>query len=315
MNITVLDSETMGNDVDFSVLKKFGNLELYKTTSPDKVVERLEKTDIVILNKVKLGSDILSQCNNLKLICVFATGYDNIDVQFCGDNNIALCNVKGYSTDSVTQTTVALVLNLISKIKPYTRFVSTGEYTKSGFANKISPVFYELNGKTWGIVGLGAIGKKVAEVAQAFGCKVVANKNTPVDDFECVSLDELCERSDIISVHVPLNEKTEKLISEEKISKMKKDVILVNVARGAVFDEEAVCNAVINGKIGGLGVDVYSVEPFENDHPYNRILDNDNVMFTPHMAWAAFESRTRCLNEIVMNIESFIKNEKRNRII
>ncbi len=315
MKITVLDSGTMGKDLNFSVLKKFGVLELYKSTTSDEVAERLKETDVVILNKVKLYESVLSKCEKLKLICVFATGYDNIDIGFCEKNDIALCNVKGYSTDSVAQITVALVLNIMSKLNEYSNFVSSGKYTETGLPNKISPVFYELAGKTWGIVGLGAIGRKVAEVAKAFGCRVIANKNTPVDDFECVGIDELCSNSDIISVHVPLNKQTISLISEEKLRLMKKDVILVNVARGAVFDEKAVADAVISGKIGGLGVDVYSTEPFGKEHPYNKIKNKDNVIFTPHMAWAAFEARKRCLEEICLNIESFLNGEKRNRIV
>ncbi len=315
MKITILDSDTMGKDIDFSILEKIGQVKVYKTTSPNQICERLQETQVVILNKVKLNEDVLSKCNQLKLICVYATGYDNIDVNYCKNNQIALCNVQGYSTDSVAQITLAMVLNLISKMKLYSKFVSEGEYTKLGLANKISPVFCELKGKTWGIVGLGAIGRRVAEIAKVFGCEVIANKNIPVDDFNCVSLKELCKKSDIISVHVPLNENTKGLIGKEEIELMKKDVILVNVARGAVFDEQAVTDGVLNDKIGGLGVDVYSAEPFDKEHPYNKLLDKDNVILTPHMAWAAYEARKRCLDEIVLNIESFLNGTERNRIV
>ena len=315
MKITVLDSDTMGKDIDFSVLEKFGTVEKFGLTSQEDVTERLKDSNVVILNKVKLNGEILSRCPQLKLICVFATGFDNIDIDYCGKNNIAVCNVKGYSTDSVAQITVALVLHLMCNFKNYTNFVSSGRYTEAGMPNKISPVFYELKDKTWGIVGFGAIGRKVAEIAKAFGCNIIVNKNTPVDEIECVSLEELCEKSDIITVHVPLNEKTRGLISAEQIDKMKKGVVLVNVARGAVFDEEDVTNGVLEGKIGGLGVDVYSTEPFDKNHPYNKLLDKENVVLTPHMAWAAYEARNRCLQEIVKNIESFENKEDRNRII
>jgi glycerate dehydrogenase len=175
-------------------------------------------------------------------------------------------------------------------------------------------VYHELRGKTWGIVGLGNIGRAVAKVAEAFGAKVIAYKRTPVDDYECVGIDELCERSDIITLHCPLNDGTRNLISKDLIAHMKKDVIIVNEARGSVVNEMDIKNAIINGDIGAFGSDVYSVEPFGEDHPFCEIKDKSNVLLTPHAAWGAYEARVRCLEIICDNIDAFISNKIKNRV-
>ena len=181
--------------------------------------------------------------------------------------------------------------------------------------NILTPVYHELAGKTWGIIGYGGIGRKVGAVAEAMGCRVVVNKRTPVDDAECLTLDELLSVSDIVTLHVPLNDGTRKMIGKRELELMKDGVILVNVARGAVFDEEAVAEAVESGKIGFLGCDVYSTEPMPASHPYYRIRSHENVCLTPHMAWGAYEARERCMNEIYKNIRAFLDGEQRNRIV
>ena len=250
----------------------------------------------------------------LKLICVTATGYDNIDLNYARENSIAVCNVRGYSTDSVCQVTVSMALYLLSNIYEYEKYVSSGEYTKSGVANRLSPVYHEISGKTWGIVGLGNIGRQVAKVAEALGCKVICHKRTEDKEFRCVSLETLMRESDIISVHVPLSKETENMIDKEMISLMKKESILINVARGAVCDEAALCEAVRAGRIAGIGIDVYSKEPFSKDSPYNSVMHLPNVCLLPHMAWGAYEARERCVCEVIENINAFFNGEIRNRV-
>lgn len=314
MKIKILDAATLGEGLDFSVLERFGEVESFGDTLPEDVAERIADADIIIINKIKINRDSLRLAKKLKLVCIFATGYDNINIDDCREKGIAVCNVKGYSTHSVAQLTVLMALTLIEKIGDYTDFVKSGGYTESGIANRLIPINHELYGKTWGIVGAGAIGKQVAKVAEAFGCRVLAFKRTPEKGLNCVSLDTLLKESDIISLHTPLNDGTRSLIGERELDMMKNDAILINVARGAVTDENAVANAVLDGKIGAFATDVYSVEPFGTDHPMARIVNCKNVMLTPHMAWGALEARVRCLDEIMQNIESFLNGGKRNRV-
>ena len=313
MKTVILDGKTLGDDINLDIFGE--DTEIYGTTEPCDVAERIGDAEVVIINKIKLGEQNLADAKNLKLICVAATGYDNIDTAYCKKKGIAVCNVVGYSAQSVAQLTISMALSLVMHQKEYNEFVKSGEYTKSGVANRLVPTYYEVAGKTWGIVGLGNIGKQVAKVAEAMGCKVLAFKRTPSDEYEMATLSEIMEQSDIISVHLPASAETNGIISREMISKMKKNAILVNVARGVVTDEEALCDAVLDGKIAGLGIDVYSKEPFSEDHPMNRIKDMDNVILTPHIAWGAYESRVRCLDEIRKNIESFSRGDKRNRIV
>ena len=315
MRIVILDAATLGEALDFSVLNRFGEVVLYDNTSAELVAERVENADVVIINKIKINATTLKDNRSVKLVCVFATGYDNIDLAFCKERSIAVCNVKGYSTHSVAQLTVLMALSLLVKINAYTDFIRDGGYLRGGVPNRLEPINHELYGKTWGIVGAGAIGGQVAKVAKAFGCKVLAYKRTPTEEFDCVSLEELLRRSDIISLHTPLSDSTRGLIGEKELAIMKPEAILVNVARGAVTDENAVADAVLAGKLGGFATDVYSVEPMPETHPMARIIGCDNVMLTPHMAWGTVEARVRCLDEIVMNIDAYLREEERNRVI
>ena len=314
MKITLLDAATLGYDMDFDKLGRFGELEVYQTTPSDKIEERISNSDIVIVNKVRLDGAVLKNARRVRLICEAATGYDNIDIEWCAAHGIAVSNVVGYSSDSVAQMTVATVLSLVSHLNEYSNFVSDGSYSRSGVATRISPTYREISGSVWGIVGYGNIGRRVAEVAKALGCQVIVCKNTPVEGIECVDINELCKRSDIITLHTPLNDSTRGLIGREQIGLMKKTAIVVNESRGAVVDEETLAEAVKDGRIAGLGSDVYSVEPFSESHPYYEIKDRENVCFTPHMAWGAYEARERCLNEISKNILAFINGNRRNRV-
>jgi len=246
------------------------------------------------------------------LICIAATGYDNVDVEYCRNRGIGVCNVVGYSSDSVTQLTVAMALSLSTNLNPFRDHVFSGEYTQRGIHNCLTPVFHEVSGMTWGIVGLGNIGKAVARVAKALGCKVIAYKRTPDNDYECVGIDELCSRADIISLHTPLNDGTRELINRDRLAMMKKNAILINVARGAVVDEQAVADAMMSGSISGFATDVYAIEPLQTNSPLTALLGKENVIFTPHMAWGSFEARTRCLREICENITAFFTGTPRN---
>ena len=313
MKITLLDYSTLGPEIDLSPIEKAGEVTAYEMTTEDQVPERTREAEVIIANKIKLNRHTLAEAANLKLICITATGFDNVDIPYCTQRGIAVCNVPGYSTDSVAQLTLATALALSTHLVSYREQVHSGRYTRSGSPNLLSPVWHELAGKTWGIVGCGNIGRKVATVAAAMGCKVLVYRRKPDPDFETVDLDTLLRRSDVVTVHLPLNEQTRGILSREKIALMKKDAILVNVARGAVADEAALADAIEAGAIGGLAVDVYSSEPLPAAHPYHRIMDKPNVIFTPHCAWGALEARNRCVQEVAENIAAYARGESRNR--
>lgn len=314
MKIVILDAATLGDDLSFDGLLALGELTVHQTTAQEDVAERIKDCDVVILNKLKLNFDILSCAKNLKLICETATGYDNIDLHAARKLGIAVCNVPGYSTASVVQVTLAMALSLATNLPDFEENVSSGAYSKGNCANTLTPVFHELAGKTWGVVGYGNIGKGVADVARALGCKILVCRNHPDGSDECVDIDTLCKNSDIISIHTPLSDATRGLINAERIASMKQGVIIINVARGAVTEEKAIADAVLEGKLGGFGCDVYSVEPFKNDHPFHALLGHSRVCLTPHMAWGSYESRVRCLNTVTNNIKAFYSGKEQNRV-
>ena len=314
MKIVILDAKTLGDDMEFSQFEKLGEVVVYQTTSETQLEERISDAEIIIVNKIKLNETNLECAKKLKLICVTATGYDNIDINYCWRKEIGVCNVRGYSTDSVAQLTLSMALSLMTHLDEFDGYVKSGKYTAGGVQNHLKPYFNEIAGKTWGIVGLGNIGGKVARIAHVLGCDIIVTPHHKIEGYNCVSLDELCREADIISVHVPLTAETKGMIDKKHIDMMKDGVVFINVSRGAVADEEALTTAFENGKIGGLGIDVYSAEPMTKDSPYNRILDKNNVIFTPHMAWGAYEARRRCMDEILKNIETFFMGGKRNRV-
>lgn len=314
MKISILDALTLGKDLDISEATRFGEVVSYENTASDDVAEHIGDAEVVFVNKVMIGENNLKNAKKLKLICEAATGYDNIDIEYCKKHGIAVCNVPGYSVYSVSQVTASMVLYLANHLKVYSRYTEDGSYSDSNSANMLEPVYNELYGKTWGIVGYGAIGKRVGDIAKALGCNVIACKKTPVQGVLCTDIDTLIEKSDIITVHVPLSDETRNLINYERIGKMKKGVIFVNAARGAVTDEAALCEAVKEGRIGALGCDVYSAEPFRHDSPFYEIRGYDNVCLTPHMAWGAKEARERCFSEMLENMQAFYDGKIRNRV-
>ena len=314
MKIVVLDAATLGTDTDLSPLFACGDVTVYPGTAPEEITARIADTDVIVSNKLKLNRSNLEDAKNLKLICLTATGYDCVDTAYCRERGIGVCNVPGYSTQSVAQLTLTLALALTAHLSSYREFVHTGGYTRSGVANSLEPVWHELYGKTWGVVGGGNIGQQVARVAEAFGCRVLMCRRNPDPRYENVDIDTLCERADVISIHVPLTEQTRGMIGQAQIRRMQSHAVLVNVARGAVTDEAALADAVLEGRIAGLGVDVYSVEPFGEDHPFQRILGRENVILTPHMAWGAYETRNRCVAMVAENIEVWKAGGIKNRV-
>lgn len=312
MKIVILDYATLGCDLDLSGAQRFGEVIKYERTAQDEARERLADADIVIVNKVKMVREVLEGAKNLKLICETATGFDNIDIDYCRERGILVANTPAYSSACVAQVTVSMVCSLLTHLREYEDCVFSGEYTKSGNANCLVPVYHEICGRVWGIIGFGNIGRAVGRVAEAFGCRLLVNKRTEVEGFECVDLDTLLRESDIITIHCPLSDATRGMIGERELSLMKRDAIIINMARGAIWDESAVAKAILDGKIGGMGCDVFSCEPLPDSHPFARLYGLKNVSLTPHMAWGSYESRMRCFNTVLSNIEAFLNGKPSN---
>lgn len=317
INIVFLDAKTLGEDISLAHANEIGNVKAYPTTASEDIAARIQNAHVVVVNKIKLNETNLQNAAELRLICVLATGYDNIDTEYCRTRGIAVCNVAGYSSVSVAQLSVSLVLSLVNHLNEYTEFVRSGDYTRSGVANRLIPVYREISSLTWGVIGAGNIGMCVADTAAALGANVILNRRNldAESKYQAADIDTVVEKSDIISIHTPLNSDTKNLISRDRLSKMKNGVIIVNTARGAVLDEDAIADAVLDGKIGGFGCDVYSIEPLPQNHPYFRIINNPNVLLTPHMAWGAYEARQRCLAETLENIKAFFAGKTRSRIV
>lgn len=314
MRIVVLDAATLGDDLSIEPLSSLGNLSLYRNTSVESVAARVQNAEVVVANKVRLNEKTVGAAPQLRLICVTATGYDNVDVAWCRSRGIAVCNVEDYSSASVAQITMAQVLALSSHLRDYTEYVRSGGYTAGGVANRLTPVYHELDGCTWGILGLGHIGRRVARCAQALGCRVVAYCRHTDAEYPCLPLWELLSQSDVVSIHLPLTDGTRHLIGESELSRMKPGAILVNMGRGAIVNEGAVAAAIESGRLGGFGTDVYDGEPLNRTSPLYRLREHPQVCMTPHMAWGSCEARRRCLAEVMENIRAFTRGERRCRV-
>lgn len=317
MKILMLDTITFGDDIDLSKFDTIGEVIKYRTSTQNEAVSRLKEhnPDIIINNKIILNEEVLSAAPALKMIAETATGFNNIDLGYTRAKGICVANVAGYSTQSVIQHTFALMFYVLEKLNYYDNYVKSGEYISCPCFTHFAKVFPEIYGKTWGIVGLGAIGRGVADVAKAFGCKVVyysASGRSYDTEYERVSLDELLSGSDIISIHAPLNDKTENLFNYENISRMKKSAILLNLGRGPIVNDADLARALDEGLIAGAGLDVISKEPIEKDNPLLKIQDSNKLIVTPHIAWATYEARSRLMDEVYENIRAFLRGEKRN---
>lgn len=316
-NIVLLDGKTMG-DFDFSALNELGNFKYYDFTTTEEVVDRIKEANVIITNKVILNKNNLKEAKNLEIICEMATGYNNIDIEYAKNNSIAVTNVAGYSTNTVVQHTFAVLLNLCNKIAYYDNYVKSGNYTNSDIFTHLDKPLNDISGKTFGIIGLGEIGKKVARIAEAFGAKVIyystSGKNS-TKEFEMVDFEELLNRSDIISIHAPLNERTLGLINYEAMKKMKKSAILINMGRGPIVVEEDLAKAIEEDLIGGAALDVFEKEPMNKENVLLKIKNKDKLILTPHIAWASVESRTKLFNEVIENIKAYYKGDMKNRIV
>lgn len=315
MKIVILERGSVGDDVSVDCLKELGETVIYHNTVAGEVEERVKEADIVIANKAPLNRETLKDAASLKLICEFATGFDNIDLEYCREKGIRVANVVDYSTAAVAQHTFALCFYVLEKLHHYDHYVKSGEYAaQSRFSNFDIP-FTELEGKVWGIVGMGNIGRRVAKIAEAFGCKVIfysASGNSTCTDYERVDFDTLLQKSDFLSLHCPLSDKTRKLIDLDALRKMKKSAILINVARGPVVDDEALYTVLTEGMIAGAGLDVTGTEPMKESNPLSRIMDSNKLIITPHLAWASIEARNRVVEETYKNIKAFYEGVERN---
>ena len=318
MKIVILERNSVGADVSMAPIKAFGDVTEYTDTTPETVAERIADADIVIANKLPLNESTLKDAANVKIICEFATGYDNIDTEYCKNRGIAVCNVSGYSTEAVVQHTFALCFYLLEHLPYYDEYVKSGAYSAQPLFTNYSKHFTELSGKTWGIVGMGTIGRRVAEVASAFGCRVMyysTGGNHVVDGYEKADFETLLAQSDFVSLHCPLNEKTKYLMDSRALSIMKPSAILINVARGKVVNNADLAAALASKEIAAAGLDVMEEEPISSDNPLMKIKDSNELVITPHMAWASTEARIRCVAECAENIKAFLNKESRNRIV
>jgi len=316
MNIVSLERNTAGTDISVDCWKELGNVTIYgNTVTEEEIRERVKDADIIIINKSPMNERTLKDAPNVKLICELATGYDNCDLAYCNLRGIKVCNVRDYSTDMVAQHTFTLALALSQKLMHYDNYVKSGEYSaQSGFSS-FYPTFYELNGKTWGIVGMGNIGKKVAKIATAFGCKVIFHSITgksSCTEYPQVDLDTLLTESDILSLHCPLSDLSRNLIDKTALKKMKKSAVLINVARGPVVNNTDLYEALVNNEIQAAGLDVLEKEPLELSNPLSKLKDSNKLIITPHLAWASVEARTRCVQGVYENIKAFLNGEPRN---
>lgn len=312
LNIVLTDCATVGaNDIDFSVLEAFGKVTYYGETSPEETAERIKDADIVILNKTLIGKAELDAAKNLKLIALFATGYNNVDTVYARQKGVTVCNAGVYSTSAVAQQVFGYILNHASRISEYDADVKNGEWIRSRLFCFFSRPTTELEGKTLGIFGYGAIGSRVADIGKAFGMKILACTRTPkvVDGVEFVNMDTLLQNCDYLTVHCPLTDSTRLLFGKEAFAKMKKGAFFINTARGGVTDENALADALASGHLSGAAVDVLTVEPMRKDCP---LFSAPNITITPHIAWAPLETRERLLSIVSKNLENFIAGKPTN---
>ena len=315
MKLVILERNSLGTDIDVSCFERFGDVMVYGNTVRHQVAERVKDAEIIMSNKAPLVEETLKDAASVKLICLFATGYDCVDLEYCRSRGIKVANVVDYCTDAVSQHTFAMLFYLLEHLRHYDESVKSGAYgAQDRFSNFDLP-FTELTGKTWGIVGMGHIGRKVAATAQAFGCRVIfysASGKSTCTDYERVDLDTLLASSDVLSLHCPLSERTRGLIDKKALEKMKRTAILLNVARGPVINNSDLYWALQNEEIAGAGLDVLEKEPITSDNLLGRIQDSNRLLITPHMAWATTEARTRIVEEVCRNVEAYLQGKDRN---
>jgi glycerate dehydrogenase len=304
MKMVFLDAATMG-DVSFAPLERLGSLLCYDSSTPEEALERVSDCDVLIVNKVRVTPELIDAARDLKLICETATGVNNIDIEYAAKKGIPVRNVAGYSTPTVAQATFMHILSLVGSAPYFDDAVKSGRYSASGMFTDVSVNWWELAGKTIGIIGMGNIGRKVAQIAEAFGMKVCyfsTSGTSHCKDYPSLPLEQLLAQSDIVSVHAPLNERTDALIGEKELAMMKPSAYIVNMGRGGIVVEEALVKAVDEGVIAGAALDVYSVEPLPQDSCYLKARHPERFRFAPHVAWASEEARARLLGMVAENI-------------
>lgn len=304
MKMVFLDAATMG-DVSFAPLERLGSLLCYDSSTPDEALERVSDCDVLIVNKVRVTPELIDAARDLKLICETATGVNNIDIEYAAKKGIPVRNVAGYSTPTVAQATFMHILSLVGSAPYFDDAVKSGRYSASGMFTDVSVNWWELAGKTIGIIGMGNIGRKVAQIAEAFGmnvCYFSTSGTSHCKDYPSLPLEQLLAQADIVSVHAPLNERTDALIGEKELAMMKPSAYIVNMGRGGIVVEEALVKAVDEGVIAGAALDVYSVEPLPQDSCYLKARHPERFRFAPHVAWASEEARARLLGMVAENI-------------
>ena len=310
MKIVFLDAKTIGEDIDLSGFDALGEVVKYGFSTEQEARERSKDADVLILNKVQVNEQTIGEADHLKLVCVTATGTNNLDKEYLDKRGIAWRNVAGYSTESVAQHTFAMLFYLLEKLPYYDDYVKSEKYVNDVSFTHFAKAFHELSGMTYGIIGLGNIGRRVADIAKAFGCHVIyysTSCRNSQPGYERVSFDELLEQSDIVSIHAPLDENTLGLMNKEAFAKMKNSAILLNVGRGPIINEADLAEALNNKTIAAAGLDVLSVEPMQEDNPLRGIKDSERLLITPHIAWAGVEARNRLMGIILGQIKEFFK--------
>ncbi len=319
MNIVVLERNSVGPDISVECFNELGNVTCYRNTvTIEEVKERVKDADIIVANKSPMCEESLKDAPKVKMICEFATGYDNCDLAYCKSRGIRVTNVVDYCSAMVAQHTFALALALSQKLPHYDNYVKSGAYSAQDRFSNFDIPFYELEGKTWGIVGMGNIGKRVARIATAFGCKIIFHSVTgksTVTEYPQVDKDTLLRESDFLSLHCPLSDLSRNFIDKAALAKMKSTAYLVNVARGPVVNNTDLYEALETGTIAGAGLDVLEKEPLQLSNPLSKIKDSNKLIITPHLAWGSVEARMRCVEGVYDNIKAFQRGEERNVVI
>lgn len=308
MQIVFLDKKTVGEVTNFNLLHKLGSVDIYENTLEEEVVSRAVGKQVIITNKVVVNRQMMDVLPDLKLICVAATGTNNIDLEYAREKGITVKNVLSYSTESVAQSTFAMLLHLLNKLTYYEAYVKSGAYAKGDIFTHHGPAFWELNGKRMGVIGLGNIGRRVAKIAEGFGMEIVFYSTTGRNNninYKRFDLDTLLGTSDVVSVHAPLTDTTIDLITYEKIKLMRPCAILVNTGRGGIINEADLARALNENIIAGACLDVMSAEPIKSNNPLLKVMDREKILITPHMAWASMEARARLIEGVARNIEQF----------
>lgn len=309
MKLVFLDTKTIGEDIDLSAYDALGEVVKYGFSTLEEIPERVKDADVLIVNKIAINEQTIGTAKNLKLVCVTATGTNNLDKEYLKKRGIAWRNVAGYSTESVTQHTFALLFYLLEKMRYYDDYVKDEKYINDTVFTHFAEHFNEVNGKTWGIIGLGTIGRRVADIAKAFGARVIyysASGSPAQEGYEQVDFETLLTTSDIVSVHAPLNEYTKDLMDREAFAKMKKTTIFLNLGRGPIVVEQDLYEALETGEIAAAGLDVLCEEPMSETNPLAKIKDSKKLIITPHIAWASVEARNRLMQIIAGQIREFL---------